>query len=403
MYRLVCTKCGQEHDATTVQKTSSCCNKPLFAEYQFPDISREELLSWSGDNMWKFRAVMPVADQANIVSLGEGCTPLLKAEQRGPFIDCPNVYIKDEGVNPTGSFKARGISAAISKAKELGIKRVAIPSAGNAAGATAAYAAKAGMECYIFMPEDTPQTIVKECVAYGANVFLVRGLISDCGAIVAQGIEKMGWFPLSTLKEPYRVEGKKTMGYELALDFNFNLPDAIIYPTGGGTGLIGMWKAFAEMEAMGIEFSKKPKMISVQAAGCAPIVRAYEAGRRDAGFWEGASTVASGLRVPGAIGDFLILDAIYQSGGKAVAVSDQELLKAQRELCEYQGVFACPEGGATWAAYKQLRREGFLTDEDKVVLFNTGSGIKYTNVISADCPILDPQDRSVIDKIMKRS
>lgn len=401
MYKLKCTACNQEHDIHKIQTVSDCCEKPLYPHYDLKAIgwSRQSMRALIGDSMWKFRDVMPVLDDANIVSLGEGLTPLMPLIPRGPFSEYHNLYVKEEGLNPTGSFKARGISAALSKAKELGITRVAIPSAGNAAGATAAYAAKAGMDCYVFMPQDTPEVIVKECIAFGVHVYLVNGLISDCGAIVQKGIDTMKWFPLSTLKEPYRVEGKKTMGYELALDFDFELPDAIIYPTGGGTGLVGMWKAFDEMEQMGILSSKRPKMIAVQSDGCAPMVKAFNNSKRHAEFWKNAETVAAGLRVPAAIGDFLILDAIAASHGTAIAVSDAELLSAQLDICKYQGIFACPEGGATWAAYKKLADNGFLSKDERVVLFNTGSGMNYTNVIEVNCPILDPNDPNIIEKL----
>jgi threonine synthase len=401
MFKLVCTVCGKEHDHEKIQTVSDCHKKPLFVEYDTSKVNwtKESLKDLKGNSMWKFKEMMPVVDDQNIIDLGEGDTPMIKAHQRGSFEGYSNLYIKDEGINPTGSFKARGIGAALSKAKELGVTKVAIPSAGNAAGATAAYAASAGMECYVFMPQDTPEMIVKECVALGANVYLVDGIISDCGHIVSKGVDEIGWFPISTLKEPYRVEGKKTMGYELAIDLDFELPDAIIYPTGGGTGLIGMWKAFRELESMGVIGSERPKMITVQSTGCAPIVRAYESGVRDAGFWDNAATVASGLRVPTAIGDFLILDAINESGGKAISVTDEELLSAQLEMCADQGIFACPEGGATWAAAKKLVEDGYLSKDDKIVLFNTGSGMNYTNVIELDLPVLDPNDPDILKKL----
>jgi threonine synthase len=397
---LRCPACGKEYNPSQINTLCSC-GKPLLATYHLDQIkvTPEEVRTRKERSMWKFREVMPVKNPENIVSLGEGMTPLLHLEARGAFADYSNLYVKDEAINPTGSFKARGISAAVSMAKELGIKTLAIPSAGNAAGATSAYAARAGMECYIFMPQDTPATIVKECVTLGAHVYLVDGLISDCGKIVAQGAAKFGWFALSTLKEPYRIEGKKTMGYELAFDLDFELPDVIVYPTGGGTGLIGMWKAFDEMEELGWIGSKRPRMVSVQSAGCAPIVRAYEKHVHDAGFWDGAATVASGLRVPSAVGDFLILDAVYESGGAAVAVTDEELMQGQSELARYQGIFAAPEGGATWAALQKLRAQGKIQPDEKVVLFNTGSGLKYTELIKLDLPILDPSDPDILSKL----
>ena len=400
LHNLRCPVCQTEYDPSQIN-TVCKCGKPLLATYDLDQIkvTPEEVRARKERSMWKFSEVMPVKNPENIVSLGEGMTPLLHLESRGTFADYKNLYVKDEAINPTASFKARGISAAVSMAKELGIKTLAIPSAGNAAGATSAYAARAGMECFIFMPQDTPATIVKECVMHGSHVYLVDGLISDCGKIVGQGAAKFGWFALSTLKEPYRIEGKKTMGYELGFDFDFKLPDVIIYPTGGGTGLIGMWKAFDEMEKLGWIDSKRPRMVSVQSTGCAPIVRAYEKHSRDAGFWEGAETVAAGIRVPSAIGDFLILDAIYDSKGYAVAVTDEELMQGQSEMARYQGIFAAPEGGATWAALKKLRAQGKIQPDEKIVLFNTGSGLKYTELLTLNLPILDPKDPDLLNKL----
>jgi len=327
--------------------------------------------------MWRYREVMPVAQDENIVSLGEGWTPLLKAQTLAANTGVREVYIKDESQNPTQSFKARGMSAAVSMARELGVKKLAVPSAGNAAGALSAYAARAGLECFIFMPKDTPRANVVECEQTGASVTLMDGLITDCGAEVGRRKEAEGWFDVSTLKEPYRVEGKKTLGYELAEQLNWQLPDVIIYPTGGGTGLIGMWKAFAEMQQMGWIDSKRPRMVTVQAAGCAPIVRAFEDGKRFADEFPNAATTASGLRVPKAIGDFLILDAIRESGGTAVAVTDEELIAATGEIGAAEGVFCAPEGAACLPALRKLIETGVVNKNDQVVLFNTGSGVKY--------------------------
>jgi threonine synthase len=321
--------------------------------------------------------VLPVQSDENIVSLGEGWTPLLRAERLGRNVGVEQLYIKDESQNPTQSFKARGMATAVSMAKELGVKKLAVPSAGNAAGALAAYAARAELECYIFMPEDTPLANVIECQQTGADVTLMAGLITDCGAEVARRKDAEGWFDVSTLKEPYRVEGKKTLGYELAEQLDWSLPDIIVYPTGGGTGLIGMWKAFAEMEQMGWIGSKRPRMVSVQAAGCAPIVRAFEEGSRFAEEFPNAATVASGLRVPRAIGDFLILDALRESGGAAVAVTDEELLSAVREIGATEGIFCAPEGAACLPALRKLLQQGHVHSSDRVVLFNTGAGVKY--------------------------
>jgi threonine synthase len=333
-------------------------------------------------DLWRYREVLPVENDENIVSLGEGWTPLLHAKNLGTQLGIGQLYIKDESQNPTQSFKARGMSAAVSMAKELGATKLAVPSAGNAAGALAAYAARAGLECFIFMPDDTPRANVIECEQTGAHVTLMAGLITDCGAEVARRKDAEGWFDVSTLKEPYRVEGKKTLGYELAEQFNWELPDVIIYPTGGGTGLIGMWKAFAEMEQMGWIDTKRPRMVTVQASGCAPIVRAFETGKRFADEFSGAQTVASGLRVPKAIGDFLILDALRESGGAAVAVTDRELIAATKEIGATEGIFCAPEGAACLPALRKLIDADLVKPDERVVLFNTGAGVKYLELFS---------------------
>jgi len=313
-------------------------------------------------------------------------TPIVPARRTGKRIGSADLLIKDEGLNPTGSFKARGLSCAVSMCVELGIRKVAIPSAGNAASALAAYAAAAGIEAHIFMPQDVPQANFIECKSYGAHVTLVDGLISDCGLIVAGKKDKEGWFDISTLKEPYRIEGKKTMGYEVAEQLGWELPDAIFYPTGGGVGMIGMWKAFAEMEALGWIGSKRPKMIAVQAEGCQPVVRAWEQGASRSQFWEGASTVAAGLRVPKPLGDFLVLNAVRESGGTAIAVRDEDLIDAGIRLASDDGIFAAPEGAACIVAAERLLREGFLGKDDKIVIYNTGSGLKYLEAYSTRFP-----------------
>ena len=321
--------------------------------------------------------MMPVEDPANIVSLGEGATPMLKADRLGVAAGFRDLWIKDEANNPTGSFKARGLSAAISKAKELGYRKVALPTAGNAGGAAAAYAAKAGMECHVFMPADTPSLFRLECERYGARVTLVPGLIDACGKVVAENASREGWHDVSTLKEPYRVEGKKTMGYELAEDFGWELPDAILYPTGGGTGLIGMAKAFDEMEELGWIDGRRPRLISVQAEGCAPIPKAFAEGKETSERWENAQTYASGLRVPKPFADFLILRFVRESGGDAVAVSDGQMRRACDEIGAAEGLFVCPEGGAVWAAAKALSDSARLDPRSRILLFNTGTGFKY--------------------------
>jgi len=336
-------------------------------------------------SMWRYSPVLPPADSA-ITSLGEGWTPLIRTKRLGARVGAEALWVKDEGMNPTASFKARGLSCAISMCVELGIKKVAIPSAGNAASALAAYAAAAGIESYIFMPRDVPQANYLECKAYGANVTLVDGLISDCGKMVAERGPKEGWFDVSTLKEPYRIEGKKTMGYEVAEQMGWELPEAIFYPTGGGVGLIGMWKAFAEMEKLGWIGGKRPKMIAVQAEGCAPIVKAFEENEPRSKFFENAHTVAAGLRVPKALGDFLVLQGVRESGGAAVAVSDDEMLDAGIQLASDEGIYAAPEGAACVAALRKLLASGLLKSSDRIVLYNTGSGLKYPEAYSTRFP-----------------
>jgi len=382
---LECAACRLRHEARRLHNLCLECGKPLLVRYDLQQaqhtLTRESLKGRSSD-LWRYFEVLPVDDDSNIVSLGEGWTPLLHARRLGKTLGLEQLYIKDESQNPTQSFKARGMAAAVSMAKELGVHKLAVPSAGNAAGALAAYAARAGVECFIFMPKDTPRANVIECEQTGAHVTLMDGLITDCGAEVGRRKAAEGWFDVSTLKEPYRVEGKKTLGYELAEQLSWTLPDVIIYPTGGGTGLIGMWKAFDEMEEMGWIDSHRPRMVTVQAAGCAPIVKAFESGKRFAEEFPNAATVASGLRVPRAIGDFLILDAIRKSGGTAVAVSDAELLAATREIGSAEGVFCAPEGAACLPALRQLMKSGQVRNEDRVVLFNTGAGVKYLECFS---------------------
>jgi threonine synthase len=362
------------------------CGKPLLVRYDLEraaqTLTKESLPARRAD-LWRYREVLPVENDENIVSFGEGWTPLLHAPRLGERAGIKELYIKDESQNPTQSFKARGMAAAVSMAKELGAGKLAVPSAGNAAGALAAYAARAGLECFIFMPRDTPHANVVECEQTGAHVTLMDGLITDCGAEVGRRKEAEGWFDVSTLKEPYRVEGKKTLGYELAEQLDWELPDVITYPTGGGTGLIGMWKAFGEMEQMGWIGSKRPRMVTVQAAGCAPIVRAFEKGERFAAEFPNAATTASGLRVPKAIGDFLILDALRDSGGAAVAVTDEELIAATKEIGSAEGVFCAPEGAACLPALRKLIESGQISKDERVVLFNTGSGVKYMESFSA--------------------
>lgn len=381
---LECSLCDRHFEGGKIHNLCDC-GGALLVRYDLDAIRR----SWNRDSLpaepstlWRYFPVLPVRNRENIVSLGEGMTPLIQTKRLGASLGSRNVWIKDEGLNPTGSFKARGLSAAISMARELRIRKIAIPSAGNAASAAAAYSAAAGIEAHIFMPVDVPKSNYIECKSLGAKVTLVDGLISDCARIVAERKDQEGWFDMSTLKEPYRIEGKKTMGYEVAEQLGWQLPDAILYPTGGGVGLIGMWKAFDEMERLGWIGTERPKMIAVQVEGCQPVVRAFERGEERTEFWQGASTVASGLRVPKPLGDVLILHAIRESGGTAVAVSDEEALKAGRELASLEGIFAAPEGAACVAALRKLLSRGFLSDTDRVVIYNTGSGLKYLEAYS---------------------
>jgi len=381
---LECSYCGSKFDAQTSHTVCPECAKPLLARYDLEtakkSLRRDDLIGRIA-SLWRYRELLPVREDANVVSLGEGYTPLIHATRTGARLGMESLFIKDEGLNPTGSFKARGLCMAISRAKELGVREVVIPSAGNAAGAMSAYAARAGMKAHVFIPSDVPLPFRMECTAYGADVHLIDGLITDCGREAHAEAEKNGWFDVSTLKEPYRVEGKKTMGYELAEQFEWALPDVVIYPTGGGTGLIGMWKAFAEMRELGWIDGKLPRMVSVQAEGCAPIPRALAAGEEFAAPWKDAHTVAAGLRVPRAIGDFLILRAIRESSGTAIAVSDDALIASQRAMTTEEGIFACPEGGATLAALEALLDRGAIARDETVVLFNTGTGLKYPNLI----------------------
>jgi threonine synthase len=382
---LECAACGLEHEAQRLHNLCRECGRPLLVRY---DLDRagssltKESLSGRRADMWRYREVLPVESEENVVTLGEGWTPLLRTERLGKKLGLGHLYIKDESQNPTQSFKARGMTTAVSMAKELGVRKLAVPSAGNAAGALAAYSARAGIECFIFMPRDTPRANVVECEQTGAHVTLMDGLITDCGAEVGKRKEAEGWFDVSTLKEPYRIEGKKTLGYELAEQLDWTLPDVIVYPTGGGTGLIGMWKAFEEMEKMGWIGPERPRMVTVQAAGCAPIVRAFEEGKRFADEFPDAATVASGLRVPRAIGDFLILDALRESGGTAIAVTDEELIAATREIGAAEGLFCAPEGAACLPALRKMIEAGQVKPEECVVLFNTGAGVKYLECFS---------------------
>jgi len=374
---LECSACGLQHEWSRLQNLCFSCSKPLFAIVDLAAAIRtlkRETLGTREKSLWRYREVLPVPGNVEPVSLGEGGTPLIRAQKFSTDID---LWIKDESLNPTQSFKARGMSVAVSMAKHLGATKLAVPSAGNAGGALAAYAARAGLEAQIFMPSDTPRANIIECREMGAHVTLIDGLITDCGSEIARLKTREGWFDLSTLKEPYRVEGKKTLGYELAEQCDWELPDVILYPTGGGTGLIGMWKAFDEMETLGWIGRKRPRMFAVQATGCAPIVRAFDAREKNAAECLDANTVASGLRVPKAIGDFLILGILRQSNGGAIAIDDEEMIRVAGEVGSSEGLFVAPEAAACFAALKSLRSTSKIRSGERAVIFNTGSGIKY--------------------------
>ena len=380
---LECSMCGKRYAPDQLLNLCGDCGKPLLARYDLGAAAltlTKEALRTREPSLWRYEEVLPVQNDWAILRLGEGWTPLHHARRLGEQIGCPQTYIKDEGLNVTASFKARGLSMAVSRAYELGARELAIPSAGNAACAMSAYTAAAGLPAHVYMPRDVPSLFQVECRELGANVTLVDGLINDCGVKVREGVAAHGWFDVSTLKEPYRVEGKKTMGYELAEQMGWELPDVIIYPTGGGTGMVGMWKAFDEMEKIGLIGSKRPRMVTVQSSGCAPIVRAFEQGVEHAELWQGAKTVADGLRVPIAIGDFLILRAIRQSGGVALTVTDEEMLRYARVMGAASGVFPAPEGAATLAAQVHLLEQKWIKPDERVVLFNTGSGLKYAHL-----------------------
>jgi len=385
---LYCSRCDNRYTLDTVI-TLCPCGGPILVDYDFNRASGlidRSTIHRRSQSMWTFPEILPVQDDRNIVSLDEGGTPLLLSTAIGAELGLSSLYFKDESVNPTGSFKARGLGMAVSRAKELGITRVIIPTAGNAGSAVAAYAARAGLECMVIMPKDVPTPFLVDCVYHGAKIELVDGTIRDCGIRAAELVQQEGWFSMATLKEPYRIEGKKTMGYELAGQFGYELPDVVIYPTGGGTGLIGMWKAFDEMERMGWIDSRRPRMVAVQSEGCAPIPRAYEQGKDHADEWENPHTLAAGLRVPSAVGDFLMLRAIRESGGTAIAVSEDEIIRDTFEIGTKEGIFSAPEGGAVLACLKRMVSSGDIESDDRIVLFITGSGYKYLDTLRQHLP-----------------
>ena len=390
---LECANCGGRFAADQVQNLCTACQRPLWVKYDLPAVKSHfprEALADRPPTLWRYRELLPMRNDAAIVTLGETMTPILETPRLAADFGVRHLAVKDESRLPTGSFKARGMALAISKAKEFGLQRVAVPTAGNAGGAMAAYAARAGMEAYVFMPDDTPSINRKECFLAGAKTFLVNGLITDCGRIVGEGRAKKGWFDLSTLKEPYRIEGKKTMGLELAEQLDWELPDVILYPTGGGTGLIGMWKAFAELEALGwLRSAKKPKMISCQSTGCAPIATAFERGERFATKFENAATLASGIRVPAAVGDFMILDAVRASGGVALATPEADIPKWMQLATSREGISLCPETAVCLGALEVLLARGFIKPDERIVIFNTGAAQKYPEAVREDLPRID--------------
>jgi len=394
---LECSKCGKIHDAHILQNVCSC-GSPLLARYDLEQAVRTmhpEAVERREANLWRYHELLPVQHVENVVTLGEGMTPLLALSTIGTAYGMPRLLLKDEGIIPTGSLKARGAAVGVSRAKELGVCTIAMPTTGNAGAAWAIYGARAGLQTCIVMPENAPSIMQSECTASGADLYLVRGLISDAGNLVAAGVSDFGWFDASTMKEPYRLEGMKTMGFELAEQLHWKVPDVILYPTGGGVGLIGIYKALQELQALGwIDSSKMPRLVAVQASGCAPIVKAWEARQLRAEFWESAETVAIAITEPQALGDFLVLRAIYETDGCAIAVDDVDILDWQQRLARQEGLFICPEGAATAAAAVQLRESGWIRETDNVVLLNTGTGLKYPNTFATSgLPLFNPGDR----------
>jgi threonine synthase len=389
---LECPKCHETYDADQPHQLCTC-GSPLLVRYDLEGVAKnlkkDDLLRRE-PTLWRYRELLPVREEENIVSLGEGMTPMVRFPKLGAADGFDNLYMKDEGVIPTGSFKARGAAVGVSRAKELGVEVLAMPTNGNAGGAWATYAARAGMKSTIVMPKSAPVITRNECAIAGADFYLVNGLISDAGKIVGRAVSKYGWFDASTLKEPYRIEGKKTMGYEIAEQFGWEVPDVILYPTGGGVGLIGIYKALKELQAIGWIGEKMPRLVAVQATGCAPIVKAWEEKKPASEFWNDASTVAFGITVPKALGDFLVLEAVYETEGCAVAVDDDAILAAQQRIAQLEGAFLCPEGAATYAAALQLKEQGWIKPEEQVVLLNTGAGLKYPDTVQLDPTLLEP-------------
>ncbi len=391
---LECSRCQTSYDAD-IQAHLCTCGSPLLARYDLDavqkNLRKDELLTRE-PSLWRYHELLPVRSSEHVVTLGEGMTPLLPVQRVGAKLGMKRLFVKDEGVIPTGSFKARGAAVGVSRAKELGVKTFAMPTNGNAGGAWATYAARAGIEAVVVMPEAAPLITRNECAINGARLFLVNGLISDAGAIVGRAIQRYGWYDASTLKEPYRIEGKKTMGYELAEQFQWDVPDVIVYPTGGGVGIIGIYKALRELQTIGWIGERLPRLVAVQAAGCEPIVQAWREGKAESQFQKNSTTIAFGINVPKALGDFLVLDAVRATNGCAIAVSDDELLQAQALLAANEGLFVCPEGAATLAAAEKLRQQNWIQEDERVVLLNTGTGLKYPDTVRVSVPMLQPQD-----------
>lgn len=388
---LYCPKCRKEYSLNEVHQLCEC-GAPLLVRYDLEKAKktfRKEELAGRESSLWRYKELLPVQDDENIVSLGEGFTPIIPLKKAGEKSRISNLYIKDEGVIPSGTFKARGAAVGVSRAKELGVEVLAMPTNGNAGAAWSVYSARAGIRATIVMPEDAPVITRNECAAAGADLYLVKGLISDCGKIVGASAKKHGWYDVSTLKEPYRIEGKKTMGLEIAEQFGWELPDVILYPTGGGVGIIGIYKALKELKELGFVEGKLPRLVAVQAEGCSPIVKAYDEEKTESEFYKNSQTIAFGINVPKALGDFLVLDAIYKTEGCAKAVTDEEILDALKELAVTEGTFVCPEGAAIFAAAKKLRQENWIKEGEKVVLLNTGAGIKYPDTLSIEVPYLE--------------
>ncbi|NNU84610.1 threonine synthase [Geobacillus sp. BMUD] len=391
---LYCPKCARTYDVDQVHQLCEC-GSPLLVAYDLEAMRQEvvrEVLKEREPSLWRYHELLPVKRPEHIVSLGEGMTPLVPMPRLGKEIGIEALYMKDEGVIPTGTFKARGAAVGVSKAKELGVKQLAMPTNGNAGAAWSLYAARAGIRATVVMPVDAPELTRKECAIAGAELYFVNGLISDAGQIVAKAIREYGWYDASTLKEPYRIEGKKTMGLEIAEQFSWQLPDVILYPTGGGVGIIGIYKAFKELKALGWVDGKMPRLVAVQAEHCAPIVKAWNEKKRESEFWPNSHTVAFGINVPKALGDFLVLEAVYETDGCAIAISDKDILAEQRAVAKLEGAFICPEGAAAFAAARKLRESGWIRDGETVVVLNTGTGLKYADLIQVAPPVLEPGD-----------